>query len=393
MLPDRSSPIKIGLLYSDSGITAAAERSQRDAIVLAVKELNDAGGVLGREIELVLRDPGGVPGRYAALAEELIAEQGVRLFMGCYLSNARKAVVPVMERHNALLFYGTPYEGFEYSRNVIYTGAAPNQNALPIAEFMLSHFGARVAMVGSDFVCPHESNRVMNDLISERGGLKVAETYLPLSATAESYLEIARRIKAQAPDFIFSTVVGEGIALFYRAFAAAGFDPYVTPIASHMTSETEVALMGADLAEGHITCATYFQSIASTENRRAVRRYQDMFGTDAVTSMCWEAAYFQTHLLACAITQADSEDPDRLLEVLPGMEIAAPQGIVRIDEVNHHAYLHPRIGRVNTRGQFEILAMAPGRVKADPYVVSHAPPLWASATPLSNAVLIPTGAH
>jgi branched-chain amino acid transport system substrate-binding protein len=148
MLPDRSSPIKIGLLYSDSGLTAAAERSQRDAIVLAVKELNDAGGVLGRELELVLRDPGGVPSRYAALAEELIAKQGIRLFMGCYLSNARKAVVPVMERHNALLFYGTPYEGFEYSRNVIYTGAAPNQNALPIAEFMLSHFGARVAMVG-----------------------------------------------------------------------------------------------------------------------------------------------------------------------------------------------------------------------------------------------------
>jgi branched-chain amino acid transport system substrate-binding protein len=393
MLPDRSSPIKIGLLYSDSGLTAAAERSQRDATVLAVRELNDAGGVLGRELELVLRDPGGVPGRYAAMAEELIAEQGMRLFMGCYLSNARKAVVPVMERHNALLFYGTPYEGFEYSRNVIYTGAAPNQNALPIAEYMLSHFGSRVAMVGSDFVCPHESNRVMNDLISERGGLKVAETYLPLSATAGSYLEIARRIKAQAPDFIFSTVVGEGIALFYRAFAAAGFDPYVTPIASHMTSETEVALMGADLAEGHITCATYFQSVETIENRRAVRRYQDLFGTDAVTNMCWEAAYFQTHLLACAITKAGSDDPDRLLEVLPGMEIAAPQGIVRLDEVNHHAYLHPRIGRVNVHGQFDILAMAPARVKADPYVVSHVPPQWASGTPHSDAILISTGAH
>lgn len=393
MLPDRSSPIKIGLLYSDSGLTAAAERSQRDATILAVAEINDAGGVLGRELQLVVRDPGCVPERYATMAKELITELGIRLFMGCYLSNARKTVMPVVERHNALLFYGTPYEGFEYSRNIIYTGAAPNQNALPIAEFMLSRFGARVAMVGSDFVCPHESNRVMNDLISERGGLKVAETYLPLSATADSYLEIARRIKAQAPDFIFSTVVGDGITLLYRAFATVGLDPYVTPIASHMTSETEVALMGADVAEGHITCATYFQSIDTAENRRAVRRYQAMFGPDAVTSMGWEAAYFQTHLLASAIAKAGSDDPDRLLEVLPGLELAAPQGIVRIDEVNHHAYLHPRIGRVNAGGQFDILARAPGRVQADPYVVSHAPPRWASCTPMAAAALMTTGVH
>jgi branched-chain amino acid transport system substrate-binding protein len=371
-------PIRIGVLYSESGVTSAVERTQQRATALAVEEINAAGGVLGREIELVYRDPACNASRYAALTEELIVEKSVRLIMGCYMSSTRKAVIPIVERHNALLFYGTPYEGFEYSRNVIYTGAAPNQNALPIAEFMLSRFGSRVAMVGSDYVCPYESNRVMSDLIFERGGAKVSETYLPLNADWNAYRDVARRIKAQSPDFIFSTVVGDGIPLLYRAFASVGLDPYKTPIASHMTSEVEVALMGKDVAEGHITCAAYFQSIDTAENHRVVKKYQDRYGGDAVTSMCWEAAYFQTHLLAAAIRRAGSDDPTLLMQVLPGMEFDAPQGRVRLDEANNHTYLQPRIGRVNASGQFDIIASAPGRVKADPYVVSHSSPAWAT---------------
>lgn len=385
-------PIKIGVLYSTTGITADVERTQRQAVVLAADEINRAGGVIGRELQLVFRDPACQPERYARMAEELITKEGARLIFGCYMSNTRKAVVPLVERHSALLFYGTPYEGFEYSRNVIYSGAAPNQNALPIAEFMLSRFGSRVAMIGSDFVCPHESNRVMNDLITERGGLKVAETYLPLDATPARFIEIVRRIKAQSPDFIFSTVVGEGISHLHRAFASAGLDPYVTPIASHMTSETEVLQMGADLAEGHITCAAYFQSIDNVENRRVLRNYQEMFGNQAIANMCWEAAYFQVKLLAAAIRQAGSDDPARMMEVLPGLAVDAPQGLVRVDATNNHTYLHPRIGRVNPLGQFDILAMTPSSVRADPYVVSHESPSWAAhgTSPLTRPILAET---
>jgi branched-chain amino acid transport system substrate-binding protein len=372
-------------------VTSAVERTQQRATALAVEEINAAGGVLGREIELVYRDPACNANRYAAIAEELIVEKSVRLIMGCYMSSTRKAIIPVVERHNALLFYGTPYEGFEYSRNVIYTGAAPNQNALPIAEFMLSRFGSRVARVGSDYVCPYESNRVMSDLIFERGGAKVSETYLPLNADWNTYRDVARRIKAQSPDFIFSTVVGDGIPLLYRAFASVGVDPYRTPIASHMTSEVEVALMGNDVAEGHITCAAYFQSIDSAENHRIVKKYRDRYGSDAVTNMCWEAAYFQTHLLAGAIRRAGSDDPTLLMQVLPGMEFDAPQGRVRLDEVNNHTYLQPRIGRVNTTGQFDIIASAPGLVKADPYVVSHSAPAWASFNEPMASSLIAAG--
>ncbi len=373
-----SDPIRIGVLYSRSGVTSAAETSQLQATMLAIDELNRAGGVNGREIELVCLDPQCQPRRYAELAEQLILEHRVRLIVGCYMSSTRKAVIPIVERHNALLFYATPYEGFEYSRNVIYTGAAPNQNTLPLAGFMLTNYGSRVSMIGSDYVCPYESNRVMSDLILERGGEKVDETYLPLDARWEHYLEAARRIKQRLPDFIFSTVVGEGIPLLYRAFAHVGLDPYRMPIASHMTSEADVAVMGHDVAEGHITSAAYFQSVDTAANRGAVARYQARFGDDQTTNMCWEAAYFQMHLLADAMRRVGSDDPTLLLRVLPGLEFDAPQGRVRIDEHNHHTYLHPLIGRVDAHGRFEIIGRAPERVKADPYVVSHSPPRWTS---------------
>jgi len=369
-------PIRIGVLYSRSGVTSAAELTQLQATMLAAEEINLAGGVLGREVELVCLDPQCQPRRYADLAEQLILEHRVRIIVGCYMSSTRKAVIPIVERHNALLFYATPYEGFEYSRNVIYTGAAPNQNTLPLAGFMLTHYGSRVSMIGSDYVCPYESNRVMSDLILERGGEKVDETYLPLDARWESYLEAARRIRRLAPDFIFSTVVGEGIPHLYRAFAHVGLDPYRMPIASHMTSEAEIAIMGAGVAEGHITSAAYFQSIDTQANRLAVARYQARFGGDQATNMFWEAAYFQMHLLADAMRRVASDDPTLLLRVLPGLEFDAPQGRVRIDEHNNHTYLHPLIGRVNAEGRFDIIGRAPERVKADPYVVSHRTPRW-----------------
>ena len=371
-----SEPIRIGVLYSRSGVTAAVERTQLQATILAVEEINRAGGVSGREIELVCLDPQCKPRCYAQLAEELIVEHRVRIIVGCYMSSSRKAVIPIVERHNALLFYATPYEGFEHSRNVIYTGAAPNQNTLPLAGFMLTQFGSRVSMIGSDYVCPYESNRVMSDLILERGGAKANEIYLSLDAPWESYLDAAQRIKECAPDFIFSTVVGEGIPHLYRAFAHVGLDPYRVPIASHMTSEAEIAVMGNDVAEGHITCATYFQSIDTPANLGAVARYQARFGEDQPTNMCWEASWFQMHLLADAIRRVGSDDPALLQRVLPGLEFDAPQGRVRIDEHNNHTYLHPLIGRVDTRGRFDVIGRAPERVKADPYVVSHTTPAW-----------------
>src|SRR5215510_6204607 len=202
----------------------------RMGTLLALEEINEAGGIDGRPLQLVSYDPECSPTRYQQLAEKLILEDGVRVILGCYMSSTRKEVIPVVEKWHALLLYPTLYEGFEYSRNVVYTGAAPNQNSVQLAEFMLRTYGSRVFMVGSDYIYPYESNRIMSDLILERGGEKVAEHYLPLDAEWDAYLEIARKIKRLSPDFIFSTVVGDGTALLHRAYREVGLDPARMPI-------------------------------------------------------------------------------------------------------------------------------------------------------------------
>jgi branched-chain amino acid transport system substrate-binding protein len=377
-------PIRVGMLFSDTGVTSVIEGSERRATKLAAEEINQAGGINGRELQLVSYDPESRPARFQALAEKLILEDGVHLILGCYMSSTRKAVVPVVEKFNALLLYPTLYEGFEYSRNVFYTGAAPNQNSVQLAEFMLRRFGSRVLMVGSDYIYPYESNRIMSDLILERGGEKVAEVYLPLDAQWEDFLAIAKKIKSSDPDFIFSTVVGDGTALLHRAYAKVGLDPARMPIASLTTCEAEIQQMGADIAEGHITSAPYFQSVANPVNERCVTAYKQRFGDDQVTNQCWEAAYFQTHLLADAMRRVDSDSVADVLRVLPGSEFAAPQGRVRIDEHNHHCYLRPRIGRVTASGQFDILEEARHWVRPDPYLVSHTLQDWSARVRLQE---------
>ncbi|MGF6935384.1 branched-chain amino acid transport system substrate-binding protein [Paraburkholderia sp. UCT70] len=371
MSSTRYEPVKIGVLYSTTGVTGLIESSQQSATLFAADEINRAGGINGREVQLLVRDPGSVAANYASMAEELIVEEGVRLIMGCYMSSGRKVVIPVVERHNALLFYPTLYEGFEYSRNVFCTGTLPNQTCVPLADYMLENFGSRVFMIGSDYIYPYETNRIMKDFVFERGGETVDELYVPLDASEEHYRVIAARIAALSPDFVFSTVVGVGVEHLYRSFAKSGLDPRTMPIASVTTSEAEIAAMGAHLGEGHFTSASYFQSVDTPTNRACLDNYRCFMGGDAVTNMCWEAAYFQMHVLANAMRSVGSDNPVSLLRALPGMEFDAPQGRIRMDEENHHAYLHTRIGRANAAGQFDIVSAIPERVRADPYVIAH----------------------
>jgi len=377
-------PIRVGVLFSQTGVTSVIESSQRQATLLATEEINQAGGIDGRPLELVAYDPQSRPARYHALAEKMILEDRVRIIVSCYMSSSRKAVIPVVERWNGLLLYPTLYEGFEYSRNVFYTGAAPNQNSVQLADFMLRRFGSRVFMVGSDYIYPYESNRIMSDLILERGGEKVAEVYLPLDASQDEFTTIARRIKDTQPSFIFSTVVGDSTALLHRAYAQIGLKPEQMPIASLTTSEAEVQQMGADIAEGHITSAPYFQSVAEPVNLRCVDNYKRRFGDEQVTNQCWEAAYFQMHMLADAMRRMGSDSVSDLLRVLPGSSYAAPQGTIRIDEHNHHTYLHPRIGRVNAAGQFDIVEQVERTVRPDPYLVSHSLQDWSARSRLTD---------
>jgi len=375
-----NDPVRVGILYSATGTTSTIGQSQLQGAQLAIDEINESGGLLGRELVAVRYDPASTPARYAALAEQLIVRDGINVIFGCYMSSSRKAVIPIVEKWNRLLFYPTLYEGFEFSGNVIYTGAVPNQNSVQLADYMTSSFGARVYLIGSDYIYPYESNRIMGELVMQHPGSdKLGEHYLPLDATERDYAAIMQDIRARQPDFIFSTVVGDSTASLYRAYADAGFNPQTMPIASLTTSEAEIAQMGADVAAGHFTAAPYFQSIDSPANARCLARLRQRLGDDCRPNLCWEAAYFQLHLFANAFRQAGSDRIGDLLPHLLGSEFDAPQGRIRLDPGNHHTWLYPRVGRANAQGGFTIVRQATRAVSPDPYLVTHSLGDWTAS--------------
>jgi branched-chain amino acid transport system substrate-binding protein len=370
-------PIRVGVLFSKTGVTALIEQSQLSGTMLAISEINSAGGIDGREVVPVYYDPQSNPALHSVLAERLVLTDKVNVIFGCYMSSTRKTVLPVVEKWNRLLFYPTLYEGFEFSNNVIYTGAAPNQNSVQLADFMTTNFGSRMYIVGSNYIYPYESNRTMTELVLQRNGEKVGERYVALGATQEEFDPIIADIKKKKPSFIFSTVVGNSTQYLYKAYAEAGLNAKEMPIASLTTSEAEIREMGAELAAGHYTAAPYFQSLDNEVNAAVLASYRKLLGTDDVTTnMCWEAAYFQVHLYANAFRASGSDEIEALLPHLLGSEFLAPQGRVRIDPTTHHTCLYPRVGRANAKGQFTIVREAKRAVHPDPYLVTYSLGDW-----------------
>lgn len=360
---------KLGVLFSEHGSTAVIEQSQKNGALLAIEEINDAGGVAGRLIEVVSYDPGSIASEYGRLAEKLIVDDGVSVLIGCYMSSARKEVLPVVERRNVLFFYPTLYEGFEYSPNVIYGGACANQNSVPLAAYLLENYGTKFYFVGSDYIYPRESNRVMRNILRQGGGEVLGEHYLPVDAGPDAFDAIIDDISEKKPDVIFSTVVGDATVHFYRAYHKAGHDAMRHPIASLTTNEAEIKRIGTKAAVGHITAAPYFRTIVGPENQKFLTSYSRKFGSDALVTSGCECAYFQVHMFAAALEKVGSLNTDQLREALLGATFNAPQGPVKIDPDNNHTYLHSRIGKVDAQGDFSIQREVVRPIKPDPYLV------------------------
>lgn len=362
---------RVGVLFSQSGVTAVIEESQLRATLLAIDEINQSGGVNDRELVPVIYDPASDAQTYALCAKRLMIEDGITTIFGCYMSSSRKAVLPVVERLNGLLWYPTLYEGFEFSSNVIYTGAAPNQNSAALCSYLARTHGPRFYFVGSDYIYPRESNRVMRELLYSRGCAVVGETYLDLRAKRDDFRPVMRQIKNAGADVIFSTVVGYSTVYLYEAFAEAGLNPRWTPIASLTTTESEVRAMGFEVGAGHITAAPYFQSVTGERNESFVRRYKARYGEDEPTNMCAEAAYFQVHLFANALAQANSIETDHIKKNVFGADFDAPQGRVSVSAATSHTNLWSRVGRVDPKGQFEIVQQSSMPVWPDPFLVGR----------------------
>ncbi|MBZ0227189.1 MAG: transporter substrate-binding domain-containing protein [Bauldia sp.] len=366
-----SEPWRVGVLFSRSGFMAIIEETQFRGTLVAIEEINAHGGVNGRPIEPVICDPASENAMFRDYAKRMLIEHNVSTIFGCYTSSSRKAVLPIVERLNGLLWYPTVYEGYECSPNIIYTGAAPNQNSVELCDYLMQSSGKRFFFVGSDYVYPRESNRIMRGLVSRRKGEVVGEHYVSLRAHRQDFVPVMQAINAVKPDVIFSTVVGDATVWFYQAYAEAGFDPRTMPIASLTTTEAEIKAMGYDVGEGHVTAAPYFQGLATDGNREFVDRYKKRFGEDEPTNMCVEAAYFQVHMFAAALEKANTTDTDILRATVLGSSYDAPQGTVMIDPSCSHTSLWSRIGRANRSGQFDIVRESVAPVLADPYLLGY----------------------
>jgi urea transport system substrate-binding protein len=296
--------VRLGILHALTGPMAISEKPMAEAEQLAIEEINAAGGVLGHRIKAVMADTASNADTGANKLEQLLTEEKVAAVIGCWTSACRKTVKPIIERHDGLLIYPMAYEGLEKSPNIIYTGAAPNQQVLPAVNWSFVNLGKRFFLVGSDYIWPRTVNAMVADQLMALGGEVVGETYLPFGGTDPS--EAIEKIRAAKPDVILSTIVGDSNAPFYRALKTAGLSPQLAPVVSFSISETEVQqIPNADIS-GHYSAWNYFQSIARPENTAFIKAFRDRYGADRVVSDVMEMAYISAKLWARAAERANS---------------------------------------------------------------------------------------
>ncbi|MDB9526088.1 urea ABC transporter substrate-binding protein [Oscillatoria sp. CS-180] len=363
---DSGDTIKVGILHSLSGTMAISETTVVDAEKLAIKEINEAGGVLGRQIEAVEEDGASDWPTFAEKAEKLIDQDQVATVFGCWTSASRKAVLPVFESKDHMLWYPVQYEGQECSKNIFYTGAAPNQQIEPAVDWLLENRGTQFFLVGSDYVFPRTANTIIKEQLAAKGGETVGEDYLPLGNTEVT--PIITKIRAALPDggVIFNSLNGDSNVAFFKQLQGAGMTPDKYPVMSVSIAEEEVRQIGEEFLIDHLAAWNYFQTVESPENEKWVADFKAEYGEDRVTNDPMEAAYIMVYLWKQAVEQAGSTDIAAVREAAYGQTFAAPEGTVTMNP-NHHISKTVRIGQVRDDGLFNILSETDGPVDPVPW--------------------------
>ena len=373
-------PIKIGVLHSLTGTMAISEVSLRDVVLMAVEEINAKDGVLGRRIQPVVVDPASNWDLFAEKAKQLLLVDKVAVVFGCWTSASRKSVLPVFEKNNGLLFYPVQYEGEECSRNIFYTGAAVNQQAVPAVEYLMSEEGGRhnkFYLLGSDYVYPRTTNRILRAMLLARKVPpgSVMEEYKPLHH--QDYRTIVgkiRKFSAGGGLCVISTINGDSNVPFYKEFANQGMLAKDAPIMAFSVAEDELRGMDTSALVGHLAAWNYFQSVDTPQNRLFVGNFKSYCkrnnlpgGESRVTDDPIEAAYFGVHIWKQAVEQVGKTDVDAVRKAVYGQEFLAPGGKVKMDEANHHTYKPFLIGEILKDRQFRIVAQSKGLVKPEPW--------------------------
>lgn len=366
----KGDTVKVGLLHSMSGSMAISEKAVLDAEKLAIKEINEAGGVLGKKIEYQEEDGASDPSTFATKAEKLVDQDGISTVFGCWTSSSRKAVKSIFEDYDALLFYPVQYEGMESSSNIVYTGAAPNQQIVPAIDYLIEKGYKKFFLLGSDYVFPRTANMIITAQVKNAGLEVVGEEYADMDQT--DFAAIIAKIEAAQPDVIVNTLNGTGNVSFFKQMSEKNYtsDKYMTM--SFSIAEEEVATIGANILKGHMVSWNYYQTTETDRNTKFVEAYKKAYGDTRVTSDPAEAAYDAVYLWAAACEKAGSFEVDDILKAIEGGGISfdAPEGTVELDGSNHHLSKPVRIGEVKEDGLiYEVYST--DAVKPDPYLETY----------------------
>ena len=358
-------PIKVGVIHSLTGTMAISEKSVADATLLALEEINKSGGILGRKVQAIVVDTHSTVPEFAIEAERLITEEQVSVLFGCWTSASRKVVKDVVERFNHLLLYPVQYEGLEQSPNIIYTGAAPNQQIIPAVKWAFDHLGESFFLVGSDYVFPRTANAIIRDQVTALGGQIVGERYLPLGSRQLD--NIVTEILEAHPKVILNTINGDSNTAFFRVLRLAGVTPDRVPTLSFSLAEDELTSLDARSMEGNYAAWNYFQAIESKRNHDFVAHFQRKYGSDRVTDDPMEAAYFGVHLWAQAVRDAKTDELEVVRQAILDQSFSAPEGIVYVDPETRHTWKTVRVGKIRSDGQFDIVWTSDHPIRPVPF--------------------------
>lgn len=364
---ENEAVVRVGILHSLTGTMAVSEKPVSEAALLAIEEINKKGGVLGMKIEPVVADGKSDPEIFQKEAERLIAEEGVKVIFGCWTSASRKAVKPIVEKYNSLLFYPVQYEGLEKSPNIVYLGAAPNQQLIPAVKWARDNIGRRFFLVGSDYIFPRVANEICKNIMVYIDGEVIGEEYVPLGG--EDFTEIAEKIGAAKPDVILNTINGSSNIAFFQAIHKHLTESGMSVMSLSIT-ENEIDSFIRYYKERHLkevehfieehiskiyACWNYFESIDNALNADFKRRLKDKYGPGYRVNDPMEAAYFGVYLWSKAAGEAwDINDTQSVLGNLRQISVNTPEGIITIDD-NNHSRKTVRVGRMNSSGDFDIV--------------------------------------
>ncbi len=375
--------IKVGVLHSLSGTMAISETVLKDVALMAIDEINAKGGVLGKKLEPVVVDPASNWPLFAEKAKQLIDQDKVAAVFGCWTSVSRKSVLPVFEEKNSLLFYPVQYEGEELSKNVFYTGAAPNQQAIPAVEYLMSKDGGgakRFVLLGTDYVYPRTTNKILRAFLKAKGipESDIMEEYTPFGHS--DYQTIIAKIKKFASEgkktAVVSTINGDSNVPFYKELGNAGLKAKDVPVVAFSVGEEELRGVDTKPLVGHLAAWNYFMSIKSPANAEFVKKWSAYAKAKGIaghkdkplTNDPMEATYIGINMWAQAVEKAKSTDTDKVIAAMAGQTFKAPGGFVStMDKENHHLHKPVFIGEIKADGQFNVVWKTKGPVQADPW--------------------------